>query len=258
MAYSKVNKSALTFGKQIGIGGCGTVYKATWRQRLFWQQDMQEVAVKRLLKFQPKEVEIMSKLDHQNIVKLLGVVEDKPDFYLILEFCSGGSLRESLDKREGKRLPENQLYDWMKQAALPIQYLHKMGVVHKDVKSPNYLIAEGNILKLTDFGISKELEATMSNATESASCQWMAPELMKELILSPSYDIFSYGVVVWELYTTVTPSKVLKRQVVVMGDNQRLKIPGDCPKPIADMIRQCWESDYKARPTMDRVLVMVR
>ena len=258
MAFSKVKKSALSFGDQIGIGGFSTVYKATWKQSL-WKR--QEVAVKRLLIFQPKEVEIMSKLDHPNIVKLLGVVEEKPDFYLIVEFCSGGSLREYLDKRQGKRLPEKQLYDWMKQAALSIEYLKKMGVVHKDIKSPNYLIANGNILKLTDFGISKELEATMSNATESASCQWMAPELMKELILSPTYDIFSYGVVVWELFTTETPFKGLEPQVVVMrvcGDNQRPPIPADCPKRVTDLMRECWESDWKKRPSMDHVLVLVR
>ena len=174
----------------------------------------------------------MSKLDHPNIVKLLGVVEERPDFYLILEFCSGGSLREFLDQRQRQRLPKNQLFDWMKQAALPIQYLKKEGVVHKDVKSPNYLITKGNILKLTDFGISKELEATMSNATESASYQWMAPELLKDLVLSPKYDIFSYGVVVWELFTTEAPFKGLEPQVVVMrvcSDNQRPPIPADCP-----------------------------
>ena len=251
MSYSKVSKSALTFGDEIGIGGFSTVYKATWRQ---------EVAVKRLHIFQPNEVEIMSKLNHPNIVRLLGVVQEKPDFYLILEFCNGGSLREYLDKRKGERLPANQLYDWMKQAALPIQYLQKMGVVHKDIKSPNYLVAEGNILKLTDFGISKELQATMSNATESASCQWMAPELMKEMILSPTYDIFSYGVIVWELFTTDTPFKGLEPQVVVMrvcGDNQRPPIPADCPKHVADLIRQCWQGDWKKRPSMDHVLLLV-
>ena len=111
----------------------------------------EEVAVKQLLVFQPKEAEIMSKLDHQNIVKLLGVVEEKPHCFLILEFCNGGSLREYLDERQGKRLHENQLYNWMKQAALPIQYLQKMGVVQKDIKSSNYLISDDNILKLTNL-----------------------------------------------------------------------------------------------------------
>ena len=188
-------------------------------------------------------------------------MKKKPDFYLLLEFCSDGSLREYLDKRGGLRLLNNQFYYWMKQAALPIQYLKKMGVVHKDIKSPNYLIAGGNILKLTDFGISKELEATMSNVSESASCQWMAPELMKDLVLSPTYDIFAYGVVVWELCTAEAPFDCLEPQVVIMRickDNQRLPIPADCPKLIADILRQCWESDWTKRPNMDHVLFLVR
>ena len=130
-----------------------------------------------------------------------------------------------------------------------------MGVVHKDVKSPNYLIANGNILKLTNFGITKDLEVTISNATESPSCQ------RKELILLPTYDMLAYGVVVWELFTTEAPFKGLEPEVVVMricGDDQRLPIPDDCPKHVADIICECWQGDWGRRTSIDHVLVLVR
>ncbi|XP_072041377.1 uncharacterized protein [Amphiura filiformis] len=254
MAYLKVKRSALTFGTVLGVGGFGTVYQATWKQSL-WKR--QEVAVKKLHIVNPSEVEIMSKLDHPNIVKLLAVVDESPDYFLIMELCTCGSLRSFLDQRKGKRLPLDQLCDLAKQAALPLKYLREMKILHKDVKSPNYLIADGNVLKLTDFGISKNLKETMSNATQSASYPWMAPELMKDLKLSPTYDIHSYGVVVWELLTLEVPFQGLEPQVVVMRvcrDDERPPIPLDCPPPIADLLKKCWELDWRKRPSIDDIL----
>ncbi|XP_072041659.1 uncharacterized protein [Amphiura filiformis] len=257
MAYLKVKRSALTFGPELGEGGFSTVYQATWRQSLLKRQ---EVAVKRLYRVNPSEVEIMSKLDHPNIVKLLAVVDESPDYFLIMELCTGSSLKSYLDQRQSKRLPLYQVCDLAKQAALPLKYLREMEILHKDVKSPNYLIADGNILKLTDFGIAKNLKETMSNATQSASYPWMAPELMKDLKLSPTYDIHSYGVVVWELLTLEVPFQGLEPQVVVMricSDNERPPIPPDCPRPIADLLRKCWEVDWRKRPSIDDVLSMI-
>ena len=134
MALSKIKRSDLTFGAELGRGGFSTVYQATWKHSWFSRK---EVAAKKVLKMEPNEVQILSKLDHVNIVKLIGVVDEKPDFYLILELCKGGSLRTYLDKRNGKRLPDDQFYDWAKQAARAIEYLKKMGVLHKDVKASN-------------------------------------------------------------------------------------------------------------------------
>ncbi|XP_072041655.1 uncharacterized protein [Amphiura filiformis] len=254
MAYSKVRRSTLTFGRELGEGGFSTVYQATWRRSLLKRQ---EVAVKRLHKVNPSEVEITSKLDHPNIVKLLAVVEESPDYFLIMELCTGGSLRSYLDERQGKRLPLDQFCDLAKQAALPLKYLREMGIVHKDVKSLNYLIADGDILKLTDFGIAKNLENTMSNATQSASYPWMAPELMRDMKLSPTYDVHSYGVVVWELLTLQVPFEGMEPQVVVMricAHNERPPIPPDCPQTIADLLRKCWEADWRKRPSIDDIL----
>ena len=174
--------------------GFGVVYKVLWKK--------QEVAAKQLSKEEGKrEAEILSKLDHPHIIKLLGVVEDKFEVYLILKLCKGGTLREYLDTHRGLRLGP-LFYDWAKQAIRPIEYLKKNNLIHKDIKSPNYLISAGNILKLADFGLAKNVDATISRATETASYRWMAPELLKDNILSPTYDIHAYGIVGWELWTT--------------------------------------------------------
>ena len=256
MALSKIKRSELKFGRELGEGGFGTVYLATWRQR--------EVAVKKLHTIQTREMEIMPKLDHPNIIKLFGVVDEVPDRFLVMELCEGGSVRQYLNDYHGNRLPFEQFCDWVIQAALPIKYLNEMKIVHKDIKTPNYLItADGtcSTLKLGDFGLARKVINTMSNATSTASYAWMAPELFTDSKLSLNYDIFSFGVVVWEFWTTDYPHKGLEPQVIawrVCHEKQRLKIPDDCPKPIADFLRLCWCEDWKKRPNIEHVAPMVR
>ena len=235
------------------------VYQATWKRSVFKSQ---EVAAKKLLdKVEPNELEIMSKLNHVNIVKLIGVIDEKPDYYLILELCKGGSLRKYLDNRKGNRLPEDQFYDWATQTARPLEYLKKMGIIHKDIKADNYVIAGNNVLKLIDFGLAKEIGVIKSSASGRGTYGFMAPELMKDCLLSPTYDIFSYGVVLWELFTTLVPYKGDQRHAIVWKvckHNQHPPIPADCPEPIAELMRQCWQVDRTKRPVIGHVLSVVR
>ena len=256
MAYETIKREDLHLEDRIGSGSFSTVYKATVRG-----QD-QEVAAKRLHTPDLHEVEVLATLDHPNIVKLIGVVYDNVDLYLVLELCTGGSLRSYLDKKrkQNQRLPIGRLLDWAQQAARPIQYLRQRNLVHKDIKSPNYLIAEGNILKLADFGITKtDIASTIQNATERASLAWSAPEFLKDNILSPSYDISAYGVVVWEMCTTLVPFEGSANHHIIwrICKNERPPIPPDCPKPLADLMRRCWEVDWQKRPNADQILSMV-
>ncbi len=219
-----------------------------------------EVAVKKLNKHDVKELDIMTGLDHPNIVRLLGVVDEQLDFMLILELCDKGSLRSYLDNLNGERLSDYQFYEWAEQAARPLEYLRKKHIIHKDVKSDNYMITSENNLKLGDFGISKKHEHTISNATESSSARYMAPELMTKNVLSPKYDIFAYGVVVWELRTGKQPYEGLESNSVVYRVceyNERPPIPDDCPKPIKDLMECCWDVDWKKRPSIEEVIEMV-
>ena len=253
MAYARISPKDFKRVSEIAQGGFGTVFKALWNHK--------EVAAKWLSQQERnREVEFLAKLDHPNIVQLLGVVDDGPDFYIILELCEGGSLRSYLNAHRGGRLGL-RFYDWAKQAARALEYLKTVKVVHKDVKSPNFLISKDYILKLADFGLAKNIDATISKATETASYAWMAPELLRDNVLSPSYDIFAFGVVVWELWTTDIPfedCKVAQNLVWrICNNNERPPIPADCPKRIADLLRQSWETNWKARPDIQHVLVVV-
>ena len=254
---ARICMSDLEHVSQIGVGGFSTVYQMIWRKH---NGDEMHIAAKRLNKPDKRELDILSTLDHQNIVKLLGVVDEGINFLLILELCDGGSLREFLNNNQDNPLHWKKFYVWAEQAALPIEYLKKQGLVHKDIKSPNYLISK-DTLKLADFGLAKKLEITISQATQTASFPWMAPELYKHSTLSPSYDIFALAVVIWELWTRLSPWKGLEPQVVawrLCAENERLPIPSDMPQQLTDRIKQCWEADWHRRPTIQIVLSTVR
>ena len=254
----QIKRSNLKFVKELGEGGFSSVYQMSWKQGFL--RGSIDVAAKKLHKRDVRELEVLSELDHPHIVKLLGVVDENTDFMLILELCDRGSLRSYLKELNGQRLTDKEFLAWAEQAAKPLEYLKQKKIVHKDVKSPNYMITAENILKLGDFGIAKNLDHTTFNATETASVKWMAPELLAENVLSPKYDIFAYGVVLWELRTGKCPFEGLESQVViwkVCRENERLPIPEDCPEPIKDLMKQCWETDWQNRPEIEEVLSVV-
>ena len=257
MSYVKIRRKDLKLTTQLGTGGFSVVYKAKLKKGIWTKQD---VAAKRLNEANPHEAEILSQLDHPNTVKLLGVVDEQFEFFLILELCEGGSLRSYLNAHKGEWLGM-RFYDWAKQAARPIKYLREKQITHKDIKSPNYLLTPDGIFKLTDFGLARSVEVTMSRATETASYAWMAPELLADNILSPIYDIYAFGVVVWELWSTEIPFEDAKVPANLLwricNNNERPPIPADCPKVISDLLRHCWQIDWTKRPTIDHVLVVV-
>lgn len=131
-----ISRSKLTFVKRIGSGGFSTVYQMTWKSA----KGNMDIAAKKLNRNDDHELNIMSTLDHPNIVKLLGVVDEEVDFMLILELCEGGSLRSYLDK-QNEHPSKEEFFSWAKQAAAPVKYLKEMKIVHKDIKSPNYMIS---------------------------------------------------------------------------------------------------------------------
>ena len=164
-----IKQSDLQFHGVVGRGGFGDVHRATWHEK---GNVSRQVAVKDLHSSTDEtELHMLTKLQHPNIIKLFGYVKEPSDklrgavdFMLVLEFGPGGSLRDYLNKSE-KECPISTelLFDWMKQATLPIQYLKKRNVQHRDIKSPNYIITDGMILKLCDFGIAKEVKSNSHN-----------------------------------------------------------------------------------------------
>ncbi|XP_017274500.1 mitogen-activated protein kinase kinase kinase 9 isoform X2 [Kryptolebias marmoratus] len=257
----------LTLEEIIGIGGFGKVYRAVWRGT--------EVAVKaargdpdedvaQTLESVRQEAKLFAMLNHPNIMALLGVCLQEPHLCLIMEYARGGPLNRAL---AGKRIPPCTLVDWAVQIARGMLYLHSQAIVpiiHRDLKSSNILILEkvemedlsNKTLKITDFGLAREWHRT-TKMSAAGTYAWMAPEVIRSSTFSKGSDVWSYGVLLWELLTGEVPFRSIDGLAVAYGvamNKLALPIPSTCPEPFARLMESCWSSDPHSRPQFSTIL----
>ncbi|GFQ86681.1 mitogen-activated protein kinase kinase kinase 9 [Trichonephila clavata] len=259
--------SELELEEVIGVGGFGKVYRGYWRK--------QEVAVKAARQDPDEDISVTIEnvrqeaklfwlLNHPNIVTLKGVCLEEPNLCLVMEYAKGGSLNRVLS---GRKIPPNVLVSWAIQIARGMHYLHSeacISLIHRDLKSSNVLLSEqvGNndlqskTLKITDFGLARELYKT-TRMSAAGTYAWMAPEVIKSSTFSKASDVWSYGVVLWELLTGEIPYKGIDTLAVAYGvavNKLTLPIPSTCPKPFSELMQGCWNPDPHQRPTFDTIL----
>ncbi|KAF7661514.1 hypothetical protein LDENG_00258920 [Lucifuga dentata] len=252
-SFVQIKHEDLLFYENCGGGSFGSVYRALWIS-----QD-KEVAVKKLLKID-KEAEILSVLSHKNIIQFYGAVLESPNYGIVTEYASGGSLYEYLSSEQSEEMDMEQIMTWAIQIAKGIHYLHAeapVKVIHRDLKSRNVVMTAEKVLKICDFGASKFLSHT-THMTVVGTFPWMAPEVIQSLPVSETCDTYSYGVVLWEMLTREVPFKGFEGLQVawlVVEKQERLTIPSSCPSSFAELMRKCWQADPKERPQFKQVLV---
>ncbi|XP_068456254.1 mitogen-activated protein kinase kinase kinase 13-B-like [Clinocottus analis] len=252
-SFVQIKHEDLLFYENCGGGSFGSVYRALWIS-----QD-KEVAVKKLLKID-KEAEILSVLSHKNIIQFYGAVLESPNYGIITEYASAGSLYEYLSSEQSEEMDMEQVMTWAIQIAKGMHYLHAeapVKVIHRDLKSRNVVMTADRVLKICDFGASKFLSHT-THMTVVGTFPWMAPEVIQSLPVSETCDTYSYGVVLWEMLTREVPFKGFEGLQVawlVVEKQERLTIPTSCPGSFAELMRKCWQADPKERPQFKQVLV---
>ncbi|XP_063080006.1 mitogen-activated protein kinase kinase kinase 9 [Engraulis encrasicolus] len=262
-----IDFSELTLEEIIGAGGFGKVYRAQWRGM--------EVAVKAArrdpdedaaatLESVRQEARLFTMLRHPNVMALLGVCLTEPHLCLVMEYARGGPLNRAL---AGKRIPPHTLVDWAVQVARAMLYLHCQAlvpVIHRDLKSSNILILEkvenedlsNKTLKITDFGLAREWHRT-TKMSAAGTYAWMAPEVIRSSTFSKGSDVWSYGVLLWELLTGEVPFRGIDGLAVAYGvamNKLALPIPSTCPEPFARLLEDCWNPDPHARPAFPTIL----
>ncbi|URE49454.1 Protein kinase domain containing protein [Musa troglodytarum] len=205
----------------------------------------------RLEKQFTREVTLLSHLYHRNVIKLVAAWQKPPVFCVITEYLSGGSLRAFLHKLEQKSLPRQKLIAIALEVARGMEYIHSQGVIHRDLKPENILFDQDLCVKIADFGIACE-EAHCDTLTEDpGTFRWMAPEMIKHKPYGRKVDVYSFGLVLWEMATGRIPYEEMtpvQAAFAVVDKNSRPVVPPECPAALRALIEQCWALHPDRRP----------
>uniref|UniRef100_A0A8C1AKC0 Tyrosine-protein kinase n=1 Tax=Cyprinus carpio carpio TaxID=630221 RepID=A0A8C1AKC0_CYPCA len=246
-------------GQSIGRGNFGEVFSG----RL--HSDNTPVAVKACRENLPAEhknkflmeARILKQYDHPNIVKLIGVCTQKQPIYIIMELVQGGDFLTFL-RTEGHNLKTKMLIKMAENVASGMAYLESKKCIHRDLAARNCLVGEESVVKISDFGMSRQEQDGVYSAAggmKQIPVKWTAPEALNYGRYTTESDVWSFGVLLWETFSRgVTPytiphtlSNQQTRDEVERG--YRMPAPTNCPDEIYALMRQCWQYEPKNRPS---------
>ncbi|XP_072880871.1 tyrosine-protein kinase Fes/Fps [Hemitrygon akajei] len=247
-------------GDQIGRGNFGEVFSGRMRN------DNTLVAVKMCRENLPAEqknkflmeARILKQYDHPNIVRLIGVCTQKQPIYIIMELVQGGDFLTFL-RNEASRLTTKDLIKMAENAAAGMAYLESKHCIHRDLAARNCLVSEKNVLKISDFGMSREEEDGVYSSTggmKQIPIKWTAPEALNYGRFTTESDIWSFGILLWETFTlgsTPYPTMTNQQTREEVEQGYRMESPDTCPEEIYNIMTRCWEYDPKRRPSFSTV-----
>ncbi|XP_038123051.1 LOW QUALITY PROTEIN: mitogen-activated protein kinase kinase kinase 7 [Culex quinquefasciatus] len=240
----------------VGKGSFGTVIKGRWKDNY--------VAVKYIELESERnafitEVCQLSRVAHPNIIGLYGACTKRPNVCLVMEYADGGSLHTALHCRPKPFYTAAHAMSWARQCAEGVAYLHDMTpkpMIHRDLKPPNLLLVKcGTVLKICDFGTVTDKSTRMTNNKGSAA--WMAPEVFEGSTYTEKCDVFSWGIILWEVIAREQPFRSIENSYAIMWRvHQGTRPPPieDCPRPIAQLMTSCWNQNPTKRPSMQEVV----
>eukprot|EP00045_Choanoeca_perplexa_P014935 m.179089 g.179089 ORF g.179089 m.179089 type:complete len:634 (-) comp16843_c0_seq25:57-1958(-) len=262
----KVDRSLVQQGAELGKGEFGQVYKGVLSKP---GQAPLGVALKTLQQAENRdeflsEAKVMMQMDHENVVKLLGVILEQP-MTLIVEFVQHGDLHAYLKKHrkhEDTRNPE-LLHSYCVQICLGMEHLCSRGLVHRDLAARNVLVASRSVVKVADFGLSKMLgdsDCYTAAGRGRWPIKWYAPESIYYMRFHEKSDVWSFGVTCWEVFSQGRkpwPMKNGTQAVEIINNGGRLAKPEHCPDALYKVLRKCWKLDEKLRPTFTELIPMI-
>ncbi|KOX72190.1 Tyrosine-protein kinase Fps85D [Melipona quadrifasciata] len=258
----ELNNDDVILLEKIGRGNFGDVYKAQLKTC------KTEVAVKTCKVTLPDEQKrkflqegrILKQYDHPNIVKLIGICVQKQPIMIVMELVPGGSLLTYLRKNASTITQQEQLR-MCKDAAAGMRYLESKYCIHRDLAARNCLVGYESIVKISDFGMSREEEEyIVSDGMKQIPIKWTAPEALNFGKYTSLCDVWSYGILMWEIfskggnpYSGMSNSQA--REKIDAG--YRMPAPENTPDEIYRLMLRCWEYEPEKRPHFDQIFTVV-
>ncbi|XP_053574053.1 LOW QUALITY PROTEIN: fibroblast growth factor receptor 1 [Bombina bombina] len=275
----EVSRDRLILGKPLGEGCFGQVVMA---EAIGLDKEkpnrVTKVAVKMLksdasekdLSDLISEMEMMKMIGkHKNIINLLGACTQDGPLYVIVEYASKGNLREFLRARRppgmeycynptcalDEQLSFKDLISFAYQVARGMEYLASKKCIHRDLAARNVLVTEDNVMKIADFGLARDIhhiDYYKKTTNGRLPVKWMAPEALFDRIYTHQSDVWSFGVLLWEIFTlggSPYPGVPMEELFKLLKEGHRMDKPTNCPNELYMMMRDCWHAIPSQRPT---------
>ncbi|XP_068114121.1 fibroblast growth factor receptor 2 isoform X4 [Hyperolius riggenbachi] len=286
-------RDKLTLGKPLGEGCFGQVVMA---EALGIDKDRPKesvtVAVKMLkddatekdLADLVSEMEMMKMIGkHKNIINLLGACTQSGTLFVIVEYAAKGNLREYLRARRpiemeysydinrvpGEQMTFKDLVSCTYQLARGMEYLASQKCIHRDLAARNVLVTESNVMKIADFGLARDvnnIDYYKKTTNGRLPVKWMAPEALFDRVYTHQSDVWSFGVLMWEIFTlggSPYPGIPVEELFKLLKEGHRMDKPANCTNELYMMMRDCWHAIPSHRPTfkqlvedLDRILTL--
>ncbi|XP_069695707.1 tyrosine kinase receptor Cad96Ca isoform X1 [Periplaneta americana] len=222
-----------------------------------------------------QELQVMKMLEpHPNVVRLLGCCTEKEPFFVIMEYVPHGKLQSFLRNSRAERyygnlhgpsnsLTSRDLTSFVYQVARGMDFLSSKGIIHRDLAARNILVGENHICKVADFGFARDIISSHVYERKSEGrlpIRWMAPESLYDNIFSVKSDVWSFGVLIWEIVTLgSTPYPGLAAADVMrrVRDGYRLDKPEHCRRELYNIMYYCWDKDPKERPSFSELVKLL-
>ncbi|KAM3848432.1 tyrosine-protein kinase ITK/TSK [Vipera latastei] len=259
LRYGKwiINPQELTFEKEIGVGEFGVVHLGYWLDRM-------KVAIKTIRTGTMseedfiEEAQVMMKLSHPKLVQLHGVCMQNSPICLVFEFMELGCLSDYLKRQRGS-LSKEELLGMCQDVCEGMAYLEEASVIHRDLAARNCLVGEFQVVKVSDFGMSRYVlddQYTSSMGTKFP-IRWSAPEVFSYNRYSTKSDVWSFGVLMWEVFSegkTPYENRTNAEVVEEVSAGLRLYKPRHASNTIYNLMQHCWNENQNDRPPFSHML----
>lgn len=256
----EIDVKLLNYEYRICGGSYGDLYKGTYCTQDVAIKSLKDDYLNENVKREfAQEVYIMRKIRHKNVVQFIGACTKPPNLCIVTEYMTGGSVYDFLHNQKG----HFDVPAVLKIAILVskgMNYLHENNIIHRDLKSANLLMDENGIVKVSDFGVARVQNKSGVMTAETGTYRWMAPEVIEHKPYNHKADVFSFGIVLWELltrklpYANLTP---LQAAIGVVQKGLRPVIPKHTHPGIVGLLEQCWQQDPSLRPEFSEIITIL-
>ncbi|XP_019083729.1 PREDICTED: serine/threonine-protein kinase HT1 [Camelina sativa] len=260
-----IDLRSLNMGPAFAQGAFGKLYKGTYNGEdvaikiLERPENSLEKAQFMEQQFQ-QEVSMLANLKHPNIVRFIGACRKPMVWCIVTEYAKGGSVRQFLTKRQNRAVPLKLAVKQALDVARGMAYVHGRNFIHRDLKSDNLLISADKSIKIADFGVARIEVQTEGMTPETGTYRWMAPEMIQHRAYNQKVDVYSFGIVLWELITGQLPFQnmtAVQAAFAVVNRGVRPTVPNDCLPVLSDIMTRCWDANPEVRPCFVEVVKLL-